>query len=193
VTIPFISGCLHTASPNTVTQVSTIDALLAGVYDGHLPCKQLLDYGDTGIGTFDKLDGEMALIDGIVYQVKTDGNIYTPSSSMSTPFACVANFKADKSFSIDRPMSLGQLEKEIDKRSPNKNSFAVVHVRGTFSQMKTRSVPAQETPYPPLKEVVKKQTVFQTTDISGRIVGFHCPPLCEGNQCSRIPPALHQR
>jgi hypothetical protein len=32
----------------------------------------LLNYGDFGIGTFDNLDGEMVVLDGVIYQVRSD-------------------------------------------------------------------------------------------------------------------------
>ncbi|NLO29340.1 MAG: alpha-acetolactate decarboxylase, partial [Methanosarcina mazei] len=54
-------------------QVSTIDALLLGVYDGVLPVSDLKTHGDFGIGTFDGLEGEMLALDGNYYQIKTDG------------------------------------------------------------------------------------------------------------------------
>ena len=77
-------GC-STAVPNTVTQTSTIDALLAGVYDGNLSCRELVHYGDMGIGTFDHLEGEMIIVNGAVYQVKADGKVYTPDMGIKTP------------------------------------------------------------------------------------------------------------
>lgn len=60
--------------------------MLAGVYDGTMSCGELLGYGDFGIGTFDRLDGEMIVLDGLVYQVKADGLVYTPSPTLLTPF-----------------------------------------------------------------------------------------------------------
>jgi len=41
--------------------------------------------------------------------------------------------------------------------------------------MKTRSVPGQQKPYPPLVEVTKNQPTFEFTDVDGIIVGFRCP------------------
>lgn len=58
-------------SQKTITQISTIDALLAGVYDGQMSCQGLRDYGSLGIGTFNHLDGEMIILDGEIYQVKS--------------------------------------------------------------------------------------------------------------------------
>ena len=45
-----LSGCA-TAPRDTVAQVSTIDALLSGAYDGQQSCRDLLTHGDFGIGT----------------------------------------------------------------------------------------------------------------------------------------------
>ena len=57
----------------TLTQISTIDAILGGVYDGVVTFETLKGYGDFGIGTFEGLDGEMLAFDGSYYQVKADG------------------------------------------------------------------------------------------------------------------------
>jgi acetolactate decarboxylase len=40
----------------TLFQVSTIDALMQGVYEGVLPVGEMKKHGDFGIGTFDALD-----------------------------------------------------------------------------------------------------------------------------------------
>ena len=174
------SGCASTATQNIVTQVSTIDALLAGVYDGHVTLGRLLQHGNAGIGTFDKLDGEMVLIDGTVYQVKADGKVYRPSFRLTTPFAAVVDFKADRSISMNRPATIEDFEEAIDREFPNKNAFYAIRVQGFFSQMKTRSVPAQESPYPPLVKVVQHQPIFEMANVSGSIVGFRLPPYVKG-------------
>ena len=47
-----VSGC-GTVGTDGITQVATIDALLCGVYDGHLSLAQVGRHGDFGIGTFE--------------------------------------------------------------------------------------------------------------------------------------------
>lgn len=180
LTVYLFSGCASKAPQNVVMQVSTIDALLAGVYDGHLSIQKLLRYGNTGIGTFDKLDGEMVLMDGNVYQVKSDGKVYEPPSHLTTPFAAVVHFSADKSLSMKGPLTFKEFEQAIDREFPNKNAFYAIPMQGTFSHMKTRSVPAQKRPYPPLVNVVQHQPIFEMTEVSGSIVGFRCPPYVKG-------------
>ena len=61
------AGLGPTVGRDTVSQTSTITALLEGCYDGVETCGALKERGDLGIGTFDRLDGEMILLDGAVY------------------------------------------------------------------------------------------------------------------------------
>ncbi len=168
------------AEKNTVMQTSTIDAVLAGVYDGDMSCRELLKYGDFGIGTFDRLDGEMIMLNGTVYQIKADGEVYTPDIEIKTPFASVCEFNTDNSINLNRKMDYKELEGFIDKLVPNQNIFCAIKIEGDFSRMKTRSVPAQKKPYPPLAEVTKNQPEFHMKNVSGTIVGFRCPQFVKG-------------
>ncbi|AAM07099.1 TPA: hypothetical protein HA338_14915 [Methanosarcina acetivorans] len=95
-------------------QVSTIDALLQGVYDGILPVAELETHGDFGIGTFDGLEGEMLALDGNYYQIKTDGIAYPVSGEMTTPFATVTYFEADENLRLEEPVNLTELEAFLD-------------------------------------------------------------------------------
>ncbi|MDD5597134.1 MAG: acetolactate decarboxylase [Victivallaceae bacterium] len=176
----FLAGCLAPRPADTISQVSTIDALLAGVYSGELSLGQLLEMGDTGIGTFDCLDGEMLVLDGRVYQVKADGRVYTPSGDMTTPFAAVIYFRPDNTLSSAEDLNFAALKSLLDKYAPAENLFYAFKIKGAFKSMKTRSVPRQKKPFPPLAEVVKTQPVFAMENIRGTIVGFRCPAYVKG-------------
>ena len=80
----------------TVSQVGILNAIIASQLDGHLPCGELLQYGDLGIGSYDRMDGEMIIVDGAMYQVKSDGKVYTPDPANRTPFAVVCPFRPDQ-------------------------------------------------------------------------------------------------
>ena len=56
-------------------QISTSTALVEGVDDGAVSSGFLLAQGDFGLGTFENLDGEMVILDGIIYQVRGDGSV----------------------------------------------------------------------------------------------------------------------
>jgi len=53
---------------HTLFQVSISGALVAGVYDGEVSVRSILQHGDFGLGTFANLDGEVALTNEPVYQ-----------------------------------------------------------------------------------------------------------------------------
>lgn len=179
ISMIYLPGC-STTPKNRVMQASTIDALLAGAYDGKLSCRELLENGDFGIGTFDHLDGEMIILDGDIYQAKSDGRIYSPELNITTPFATVCTFQADKTFSVPDGTDYESLKFLFDLHAPNKNEFIAVKVTGNFSRMKVRSVPVQDKPYPPLVEVTSNQPVYEIKDIKGTIVGFRSPPFVKG-------------
>ncbi len=163
-----------------VVQVSTIDALLDGVYDGTVSCGELKKFGDFGLGTFDALEGEMIVLDSQVFQVKTDGIAYKVDDSEKTPFAAVTFFSADTKMKLPPGLSYLQFEKMVDQIIGSDNYFYAIKITGHFTMMKTRSVPKQKKPYPQLKDVVKHQKVFEFNNIEGTVVGFRSPPYVKG-------------
>ncbi len=191
LTTLFTLGCVSSASSptyvanpitnrETLSQVSTINALLAGVYDGILTVGELKGYGDFGIGTFEGLDGEMVELDGNLYQVKSDGAAYKVADAMTLPFAEVTFFENDWQERITPGTALAQLQMALDRMLPSKNIFCAIKITGTFSYVKTRSVPKQVKPYPVLTEVTKNQSVFEFKNVTGTIVGFRCPDYVSG-------------
>ncbi len=94
---------------NELYQVSTLDALSLGLYQGALSYHDLEHHGDFGLGTFDSLDGEMVALDGRFYQVRSDGTIQRVSGNSATPFATVTMFETDLQLTINRPTTLAQL------------------------------------------------------------------------------------
>jgi len=161
-------------------QVSTIDALLLSVYDGILPIGELRERGDFGIGTFDKLEGEMVVVDGVCYQVKVDGKAYVVPDDVTTPFATVTFFDPDETVQIEKADNMTELGEILEASFPSENVFYAVRIDGTFPYVKTRSVPAQEKPYPLLVNAVANQTVFEFENASGTVVGFWSPEFVDG-------------
>lgn len=168
------------AGRETLTQVSTINALMAGLYDGVISSGRLKGYGDFGIGTFEALDGEMVMLDGQIYQVKADGVAYPAPDSLGVPFAAVTFFDSDREETIASGIDYCGFQAIVDGIIPSDNIFFAVKLDGNFSYVKTRSVPRQEKPYPVLVDVTQKQSVFEFSNISGTIVGFRCPQYVSG-------------
>ena len=176
-----VCGCSHLQKDRDVLfQTSTINALLEGIYDGETTYGELKQHGDFGLGTFNGLDGEMVGLDGKFYQVKADGIAYPVSDSAKTPFAVVTFFKTDKTVLLKKAEDYSQLKQYLDYSLPTKNIFYAIKIEGVFKYIKTRSVPGQTKPYPPLVEVTKNQPIFEFHNVKGTIVGFRCPVYVKG-------------
>ncbi len=72
------------------------------------------------------------------------------------------------------------MQQLLDGLIANRNLFYAIRLDGTFSYVKTRSVPRQVKPYPPLAEAVKNQSVFEMRQGRGTVAGFYCPPYVQG-------------
>jgi acetolactate decarboxylase len=171
---------LGAAEPGRLFQTSTLQALMAGVYDGDLTFAALARHGDFGLGTFDALDGEMVALDGTFYQIKADGRVYPVTGAMKTPFAAVTFFKAGRTHMIEMPLTYQQLLDYVDKLLPSPNLPYAIRVDGRFTSVKTRSIPRQQKPYPPLAQAAQKQAVFELANVKGVIVALRSPAYLAG-------------
>lgn len=163
----------------TVFQASTIDALLGGVYDGVLSFEEALKYGDLGLGTVDRLDGELVILDGTCYQIQSDGTVQCLSPEMTTPWVMVTSFEARGSRSLT-DLTLLELKATLDEEVLEHRYLYALRLDGKFKNLKLRSVPAQTKPYRPLAEVVKEQSVFEYTELEGTVVAFRTPQFLSG-------------
>src|ERR687894_2174895 len=163
---------------HTLFQTSTIDALLEGKYDGDVSFAELEKRGDLGLGTLDALDGEMIALEGSFYQVKADGRAYVVDKRTRTPFAVVTFFEPNLSRTLATPMDYEAFVAYLDRLVSAETSCYAVRVDGRFSYVKTRSVPRQRKPYPPLAEVVQHQPTFELHDVPGSLAGFRPASTC---------------
>lgn len=168
------TGCANREG-RAITQVGTFRSLSAGAYDGVMTCGELKRHGDFGLGTFSRLDGEMIALDGEIYQARSDGNVSRPSDSATVPFAEMVRFRPRGRLEVGRGIGYRALEEQIDNAFPDQDRLCAIRVKGRFSTMVVRSVPAQEKPYPPLADVTNNQPVFSSENISGTLVGFRAP------------------
>lgn len=160
----------------TIYQGATIEALLAGNYDGVATVGKIKQQGTMGLGTFAGLDGEMIVLDGKVYKAAKDGKVTVENDNVQTPFYAVKYFSADITKKIEATeLSLDLLKKELDQlRKRNDLPYAII-IKGNFKSIKVRSVGPYEPPYPLLSTAVSEQSVFEYSNVSGRLVGFWLP------------------
>jgi acetolactate decarboxylase len=132
-----------------------------------------------GIGTVNGLYGEMIAVDGKFFQIRDDGKVYEIQDSELTPFAMISSIAAGTGFPA-KVNSANELHASIDAQIPDRSAVYVVRIDGLFSKLKLRSVPKQSKPFPTLDEVIKKQTIFEHTDVPGTLIGFRFPDFMKG-------------
>jgi len=168
----------------TLFQVSTLDALLQGVYNGSMTVGQLKQQGDFGLGTYEGLDGAMIVVDGHYYHMRANGVLSESGDNEIAPFAAVTRFKSDVQFTVNQA-SMAQLSTLLDAVLPSKNYFYAIRIRGTFDNMTARAIPMQFLPYPPLATLLPTQSTFNYSSISGTLVDIRSPAFVSGiNQVS---------
>jgi acetolactate decarboxylase len=165
---------------HTLFQTSTIEALLDGNYEGDVTFAELEKRGDFGLGTFDALDGEMVCLDGDFYQVRADGLAYAVDKRSKSPFAVVTFFEPDLLLPLTAVGNLSTLCAYLDRVVRGRAVCQAVRVDGLFDYVKTRSVPRQSKPFPPLVEVVEHQPTFEFRGLRGSLAGFRFPDRVGG-------------
>jgi alpha-acetolactate decarboxylase len=163
-----------------VYQFSTISALLDGVYDGDVTVAEILRHGDFGLGTFNHLDGEMVILDGICYRLRADGTATRAAPTDRSPFAAVTRFHSDFEIAIPTRADQAEVTAAIDHRIASANLIYAIRVNGRFFELHTRTVMAQKPPYRPLTEATDEQAETLLTDVTGTLVGFRTPDFEQG-------------
>jgi acetolactate decarboxylase len=165
---------------DTIYQVSTLDALIAGVYDGTATYGEVARHGDLGLGTFNALDGEMVAFDGTIWRITHDGTVSEVGPDVPTPFAAMTPFEADETLAIAGGLDMAGLGALLDGRLADRNTPVAVRIDGLFAAVTVRAPERQEQPYVGLVEALKSQAVWQHEAIAGTMVGFWFPAWLGG-------------
>lgn len=169
----------HTAAAE-VYQTSTMAALLDGIYDGDVTIAELLTHGDFGLGTFNHLDGEMVVLDGVCYHLRSDGSASVAAPGDRTPFAAVTWFKPGTAIPVSARTSRHDLLALIDNAVKTANLIQAIRIEGTFAAVRTRTVEAQTPPYPPMTQATANEPITQFRDITGVLAGYRTPDYEQG-------------
>ncbi len=177
------TGYAASADRECLSQVALLQSLAQGYLGGNFTVKDLRALGDTGIGTFKGVNGEMIVLDGTVYQALGSGKVVVADDAETVPFSNVTFFDKDISLNLSDVADKNSLEKTLNRsvKGNGENSFYMVKIHGRFSHILFRSEYGSSEPYPTLVEALKgKQTEFTEKDITGTIVGLYCPPYMGG-------------
>ena len=159
---------------HTLWQLSTSTAVVEGVFGGALQVKDLIDHGNFGLGTFEQLDGEGILLDGVCWQVRADGSLIKAPQEETIPFWVATHFEAERNLTVSSIQSLQELGEQIDPVRPGANFFVAIRITGVFEHVAMRTV-SRVPEGTGLLEASSKQTTFNAEQVSGTLVGFWSP------------------
>jgi acetolactate decarboxylase len=159
---------------HTLFQVSTSAALVEGIYQGAVRVSRLLENGDFGLGTFVDLDGEMAVLDGVCYQISATGAVAPVDGDRLVPYAVVTRFSAVFRARHRELPDVATLVATCDQLRDSNNIFYAFRVRGMFHTVKTRAMkPVLEGTT--LKVAASAQQEFCFEHLQGTLIGLWSP------------------
>jgi acetolactate decarboxylase len=161
-------------------QTSTVEALLAGAFDGDVTLAEVLEHGDLGLGTLHGLDGELIVVDGQAWKAELDGSLTRPDKSTTTPYAVVVPFSPGPPVALDGPFRESDLDQHVRDRIGGPGRPVTIRIDGRFEAVRVRSVPKQDPPYPRLADAIAQQQVSELGAVSGSMVGFCFPDPLDG-------------
>ena len=159
---------------HTLYQVSTAGALVEGVYQGCVSVGDIRRHGDFGLGTFDGLDGEAILLDGVCWQARGDGSVRVAPDAALAPFFVATHFVADTEATFEGVVSFADLCHRLDRLRPSANLFVALRLHGHFERIKVRTA-CKSAPGTDLVSATSHQAEFELQNISGTLVGFWTP------------------
>jgi acetolactate decarboxylase len=165
---------------DTLFQIEAFNTFSSGKYDGYMSYRELEEHGDFGIGTFHALDGEMIALDGRFYQIPIDGKPKQADPSIKAPYATITFFESDIIKNLEKSVDYFEIQNIIQSLMPTENAIYAIKVSGTYTYAETRSVPAQNKPYPTIAKVVENQSIFILNNVSATAVGFWFPSSMDG-------------
>ena len=158
----------------TLWQLSTSTAVVEGVFGGALQVKDLIDHGDFGLGTFEQLDGEGILLDGVCWQARADGSLIQAPPEEAIPFWVATHFQAEHQMRVSDIGSIEDLGGRIDPVRPGANLFVAIKIQGLFEQVDMRTV-SRVPEGVGLLEASNNQAMVCIEKVSGTLVGFWSP------------------
>ena len=166
---------------DTLTQLAPFIYILSGNYNGNTTVAQFKKAGNLGIGTFQGLDGEAILLDGLLYQAQGDGSVKLADDNQLMPFGVCTLFDKDLSIEMRHIASYEQFSQALTPHFEDPKLFYAIKAPGLFKTITVRSCDQQQTPYRPLAEVTQSQHEYTYTNCRGTLVGFWTPAFVPGN------------
>ncbi len=171
-----------------IYQASTLQALALGYTKPVITVQELMRHGDTGLGTFEHVDGEMIILDGVCYQARQDGSIVRSEDSAGVPFAVAGFVKDGRKFKMDSMKDIAAIKTELTVRIEEDfglNSIHIARIDGRFNVINARAGAPYRSQHVSLKDILSKtQKDFSFEQLRGTLVCVYYPDYMDGINAS---------
>jgi acetolactate decarboxylase len=175
VTVLVMMGC-SSEQEDMIVHYSVLKALDNGVLEGNMKVGELKQHGDFGLGTYNRMNGEMVVLDHVVYRVSPDGKVMQPEDETLIPYSLVTFYQQDETLSMNGEIDYPKLKAFAESKVPSRNMFYAFRIYGEFDYIKCGGADLQEKPYnEPLDVMLSDRPVYEGSNINGTLVGFWCP------------------
>ncbi len=173
---------------NKIYQASTLQALALGYTRPVVTVQELLEHGDTGLGTFENVDGEMIVLDGVCYQAKQDGSIVRSDDTAGVPFAVAGFVKDGRTIKMEAKKNIEAIKLALTMcidEDFGLNSIHVARIDGWFDVVHARAGAPYRSQHVTLKDILSKtQKDFCFEQLHGTLVCVYYPDYMDGINAS---------
>lgn len=163
---------IHQPLPSiSLYQYGNTSALLSGAIEGEMTYRQLQSKGGFGLGTFNRIDGELIALDGKFYKISQKGKTIPVDLSWKTPFVELVNFTQTKPTHYTEINNYAALKQFIRPHLDNPNIPYAIKVTGTFQFLELRS----RSPRKVFETKDVMEETYTVENIKGTLVGFWFP------------------
>jgi acetolactate decarboxylase len=155
-------------------QYSHFLAVSNGCYEGSLSIGELKKHGNTGLGTFNALDGELLAIDNQFYHC-SNGQVRIAEDNEMLSWAAVSNVTEYHLLTVDNITSIEELQTVLLKNLPSKNYPTALKIKAHTTHVALGSVPKQVKPYKTISEIIDDSILINTGEVDVDMAGFYAP------------------
>ena len=167
-----------------IYQVSTLQALMLGYSRSVITVSELLKHGNIGLGTFEDVDGEMIVMDGICYRATDNGEVVIAAQDKGVPFSAVYPMEGKRRMELGEYKDIDALKTKFNlliEEDFGLNSMHIARIDGEFSLIDARSESAYRSMHVSLKNVLSEtQKAFCFENIKGSLVCVYFPDYMDG-------------
>lgn len=165
-------------------QVSTLQALMLGYSRPVITVEELLKHGDTGLGTFENVDGEMIVVDGACYRAMENGVVVPAEPERGVPFSSVCPLINGRHFELGEMLTIDALKTQLNNLIDEDfglNSMHMARIEGEFSLVDARSESSYKSMHVSLKTILgQTQKAFKFENVTGTLVCVYYPDYMDG-------------